>query len=292
MKRMSILVLVMAVLFGGCARPQARITETWDLLVSERARISRVAESGESEQFVSAPGLVRVLGGEVFVLRGRDVFVYDTTGKEHRRISVPTEVRYFINFVVLTGKRVAYLDNRNDVIYFVDANGKHLKTVSFAEKANGHLQNMDGVVVGNRLVVSENGDNELISVDLSTYQVSIFRDLKQLRGWLGAIAWADGRYYICQSERIYTFSEDLPEVKEVATTPEGNITGIACAQGRLFAVVNGMSRINERSLSAKYRTTQGILYEVNPETGEVKQLKDGLNYPDGVAVVSSPEERS
>ncbi|MFC1795327.1 hypothetical protein ACFL3Q_17290, partial [Planctomycetota bacterium] len=71
-----------------------------------------------------------------------------------------------------------------------------------------------------------------------------------------------------------------------------NITGIACAQGRLFVVVNGMSRIKERSLSAKNRTAQGILYEINPETGKVKQLKDGLNYPNGVAIVSLPEGRS
>ena len=147
------------------------------------------------------------------------------------------------------------------------------------------------MVVGNKLVVSENGHNELISVDLITYEFSVFRNLKHLGGWLGAITWANGTYYLCQSRRIYTFTEDSPEVRLIAATPEGNITGIAYAQGHLFAVVNGMSRINERSLAAKYRTNQGLLYEINPETGKVKQLKDGLNYPDGLAILSLPEKK-
>ena len=69
-------------------------------------------------------------------------------------------------------------------------------------------------------------------------------------------------------------------------TPESNIAGIGSADGRLFVVVNGISRITARSLSAKRATTKGILYEIDLSTGSIAQIKDGLNYPNDIIVIS------
>ncbi|MCK5173844.1 MAG: hypothetical protein KAR47_10665 [Planctomycetes bacterium] len=271
----KVLLMAVLILTAGCAT----------LLVTEQSQLSKVGFNGHSRSLFGDPGPARVMRTEIFVLRNQQVVVSDKFGNECRRISVPKEVLYANEFVVIPDGRLAFLDNRNDAIYFINAKGEHLKTVAFNDKPDDHWQNMDGVVVGSRLVISENGHNQLIAVDLSTYQVSIFRDLKDLRGWLGAITYADGEYYLCQSKAIYTFSENSEGIKKIASTPEGNITGIAHAQGRLFVVVNGMSNIKERSLAAKYRTTQGVLYEINRKTGEAKIVKDGLNYPDSVLVI-------
>ncbi|MHC4281218.1 MAG: NHL repeat-containing protein, partial [Planctomycetota bacterium] len=227
------------------------------LLVSEQKGVSKVDTMGRSTLLLEGSGRIRTMEGELFKLHDRQIIVTDMLGKELRRIPVPKDVRYAIGFIVIPDGRLAFLDNQNDTIYFTNAKGEHLKTVTFNDEPSSHWQHMDGVAIDNKLVVSENGNNQLISVDLSTYQLSIFRDLTNLRGGLGTITYADGEYYICQRKEIYAFSEDSEGLRKIASTPEYNITGIAHAQGRLFVVVNGMSRIKERSLAAKYRTTQG-----------------------------------
>jgi len=273
------LTAVVLISITGCA------TKKPCLLVAEQAQLSKVDCVGHSVLLLEGPGPVSVIQRELFVLRNSQIVVFDMFGKERRRIPVPKEVSYAINFVVVPDGRFAFLDNRNDAVYFVNVKGEHLKTVPFNDEPDNSWQNMDGVVVGNRLIISENGNNQVFAVDLSTYQVSIFRDLTNLKDWLGAITYADGEYYICQSRAIYAFSEDSESVRKIASTPEGNITGIAYAQGRLFVVVNGQSRIKERSLAAKHGTTQGVLYEINRETGEVRLVKDSLNYPQGVHII-------
>jgi hypothetical protein len=271
--------IVILISMTGCAQKLPY------LLVTEQARLLKVDLARRSDIVLEGPGPVRAMHGELFILRKRQIVISDMSGKECRRISVPDNVLYIIDFVVVPDGRLALLDNRNDAIYFVSTKGKHLKTVNFLDEPDRHLQNMDGVVVGNKLIVSENGNNQLLAVDLSTYQVSIFRDLTNIRGPLGAIIYDDGTYYLCKRKAIYAFSEDSDDVKKIATTPEGNLTGIAIVQGRLLVVTNGMSRITEKSLAAKRRTTEGVLYEINPQTGEVKIIREGLNYPQGLNVI-------
>ena len=280
------LLLVVAVVLLFVIQP-VQPAEVESLLVVERKQITKLDYSGESEVFVDGHGPAKSLDGEVYVHREKNVIVYDATGKKRQTIPIPPEVRYSVDFVVLPDGQLAFLDNRNDAIYFVDVKGNHLQTVRLVDEPDGHFQNMDGVVVGNKLIVSENGHKELIEVDLDTYEVSLFRSLKQLGVGLGAILYSEGRYYICQRRNIYSFTEDSVEITKVATTPESNITGIVSANGRLFAVVNGMSKIKERGLAAKRRTTHGILYEIDPKTGKITQIRDGLNYPGGLLVLRS-----
>ena len=98
---------------------------------------------------------------------------------------------------------------------------------------------MHAVVVSNKLVVSEDGTRQVVAVDLDTFELSVLRNLKHLKGSLGAITFADGRYYVCQSQKIYSFSEDTEKVKLLASVPKGNIVGVVVTGGRLVVVVNG-----------------------------------------------------
>lgn len=255
------------------------------LLVLGQSQIMRLDRSGAWGVFLASSGQAGSLGGSVYVHKGSAIVIYDEKGEERKTIAVSPEVKYSTDVMVLPDKRMAFFDNRDDLIYFVNADGRHIKTVRIAEKPDQHLQNMHGVVVGGKLIVSENGHNELMAVDLATYKVSLFRGLKHLHGWLGSIAYADGVYYIGQGREIYSFKEGAPDVTKVATTPEGNITGIVAAQGRLFAVVNGQSKVKERSLAAKHRTKEGVLYEIGPGSGKVIVIRDGLNYPRGLLLL-------
>ncbi len=284
------LLLLVAVVLLFVIQP-VQPAEVESLLVVEMTQLSKLDYSGESEVFVDGHGPAKSLDGEVYVHREKNVIVYDATGQKRQTIPIPPEVRYSLDFVVLPDGQLAFLDNQNDAIYFVDVKGNHLQTVRLVDEPDRHFQNMDGIVVGNKLIVSENGHKELIEVDLDTYEVSLFRSLKQLRGGLGAILYTDGRYYICQKRDIYSFTEDSAEITKVATTPEGNITGIVSANGRLFAVVNGMSKVKELCLSDKYRTTQGILYEIDPKTGKITQIRGALNFPSGVLVLRPPKKK-
>ena len=84
---------------------------------------------------------------------------------------------------------------------FIDDNDSLLASVQLGPDPNfGVSQNMAGVVVGNDLIISEDGNNRLLRADLDTYEIEIFRDLSDLSGWLGAIDYSDGVYCICQSQ--------------------------------------------------------------------------------------------
>ena len=103
-------------------------------------RISGITSSGQVVPFPVASGIVRLHGDEVYVAVGgnsRDsmVTVCNRAGVQLRTIPVPAEVRYFIDYVVLPDERIAFLDNRDDAIYFIDRTGKYLKTARHARDA-------------------------------------------------------------------------------------------------------------------------------------------------------------
>ena len=264
-------------------RSSTHDAEQTEILVVEQSRIAHASSSDEARVFLNHSGRASSMGNSVYVKRGSTITVYDTEGKELRSVAIPPEVRYSLNFTVLPDGSIAFLDNRNDVIYFVDNNGKHLKTIAISEGPDRRLQNMRGIVVNGKLIVSENGNQELLAVDLKTYDVSVFRSLKQLGNSLGPIVYSEGVFYICNRRIIYSFTSESEEITKVASTPEANITGAIVAHGRLFVVVNGISRIKD--LSAKSRSQDGSLYEIDPKNGEVTEIKNALNYPQGLLLL-------
>ena len=264
---------------------KAEPSKGFDLLVVEEAQITKMRKSGEDERVTAGPGPACTLGSDLYVSRKEGVVVYNQHGVAQQTIPLPAEVGEFISFLVLPDKRLAFFDNRNDVIHFTDVTGKLLKTVPINAQPDKHLQNMRGVVVGDRLIVSENGEQALIAVDLDNYQVSLFMNLNQLPGSLGAITYLDGLYYICQKQVIYSLNEKNGQLTNVATIPEGNVTGIVAAQGRLVVVVNGVSQVKERSLAAKRTSNKGAMYGVYLKTGKITQFRNGLNYPSGILLL-------
>jgi hypothetical protein len=197
-------------------------------------------------------------------------------GKLLRQIPRSANVKYYTDFVAIPDGRFAFLDNRDDVIYFVDSKGDNLKTVRMTAAPDSHLQNTDGVVIADRLIVSENGRKQLIEVNLNTYEVSVFCDLGELPGpWLGAIAYGRGVIYICTPNRVYALSVNRQARREVAALPSGqrNIAGIAYHAGYLYVVVN----------------KTGLLYRIDPVLGTTELIKTGLNYPESVVSLMTQE---
>lgn len=219
----------------------------------------------------------------VYVQQGPGITVYDAKGREQRSFEVPPEVQYYVSFTVLPEGGIAFLDNRNDAIYFVDKDGEHLKTVAISDEPDRKIQNMKGIVVDDQLIVSENGYNELLSVDLKNYELSVFRSLKQLGGWLGAITYSDGAFYLCQSREIYTFTSESEEIKKLATTPKGNLTGAVVSDGRLLVEANGKWKrpAEERSV-----------YEIELKSGIVAEITSDLDIPEGLMLLKAMRDRS
>jgi formylglycine-generating enzyme required for sulfatase activity len=268
-----------------------QLDENDGVLVVEQFKITKMNHFDKALVFLNQSDSATSFGGSVYICKGgRSVIIYDATGKMQRSVSISSEVRYSINFTVLPDKRMAFLDNQNDVIYFVDQNGEYLKTVAITAEPDRVFQNMHGVVVDGKLIVSENGHSEVIEVDLTTYKSSVFRSLKPLSGF-GAITYADGKYYICQGGRnIYSFSVGSPDITKLATTPVGDITGIVCAKGHLYAVANGRS-IKDLSLSENRQFHDGVLYGIDLKSGEVTQVRDGLDYPRNLLLPNSTDEQ-
>jgi S1-C subfamily serine protease len=239
-------------------------------------RVSSITSSGQVVPFPASYGTVRLHGDEIYVgtrnARYPAVTVCNRAGVQVRTIPIPAEVRYLISYVVLPDGGIAFLDNEKDAIYFVDQMGKYLRTVRMRETPDRRLQNCDGVVVGNKLIVSEDGDKHLLAVDLDTYEVTVFRDLSRLPGpWLGRITFAEGRFYICTPNQVFSFSPEDPAERHVTTLPQGisNITGIAYEAGRLFVVANHA----------------GVLCEIDVASGATKTIVDGLKRPKDIVLL-------
>ena len=150
--------------------------------VATRDGLMRLSNDGEKSLFI--PGFQRsaaVAGSEIFILGGSReasnlvIKGYDFQGNLTRTVPIPTEVA-FLEFVPLPGERFACLDNHGDKIHFIDSSGTLLATTAMDIVENFHSQNVEGVVVGNKLVVSEDGSKRLLAFDLDTYAVAVFRD--------------------------------------------------------------------------------------------------------------------
>ena len=206
----------------------------------------------------------------VYVQQGPIITVYDIDGREQRSFEIPSEIKFYLSFYILTDGRIAFFDNEVDVVYFTDKNGQYLQTVSLGVGRNSRLQVMRGIQVGDKLIISQNGFNELMSIDLNSYEISLFRSLKQLDGWLGAIAYSDGTYYLCQSQDIYSFTSNSDELQKLATTPTGNITQVIEQNGKLLVATNGRATRPAR---------KGALYSIDLKDGKISEIRNADKNP-------------
>jgi hypothetical protein len=193
---------------------------------------------------------------------GGDLFVYDLAGRYLESIPTPATAGKYLDFVALPERRFALLDNQSDRAFFIDDSGRLLATVSLLTPADSHWQDLKGIVVGNRLILSHDGNNHVLAVDLTTYRLSTFKNLASLPGLLGDISYADGQYYIVVGGRwVYQFTESGTAVL-VGGIPEGNATGICVLGDFAYLSVNFANKI----------------YRLDLRSGDARVLASGLGY--------------
>jgi DNA-binding beta-propeller fold protein YncE len=223
--------------------------------------------AGESFVFADHGGKIEVIGNRIFAGIGT-ITEFDHQGDVIRRIFRPAEVPNSYNLVVLPDTGFAFLANHSDTISIIDSVGNFVTAMEMPEATPGGLQNVSGICVGNRLIVSETGTRKVVAVDLLTYEASVFKDLTGLSGWLSDIDYSDGTYYICQAQKIHSFTEtgDVFEVCEIDTS---NITAIAVVDDYAYIAINFAGRV----------------YKVDLATGDYGLFLDGLNYPQDIEFI-------
>jgi len=233
-------------------------------------------------RFLTAEGKVRQLAeterlwghlsrfqNKIAVYNGHQIREIDCRGKVLNVIAVPNGARGH-GFAVLPNSRFVILDNAQDKMYFLDSEGSLLKTVKMRDKPDNHLQNIYGIVVGNDLVMSEDGDGQLLKVDLTTYECSVLRKLRIPGRNLGAVAYDHGTFYVCGAQEIHAFAQGQ-EPRLVARLDKWNITGIVVKGKSAYVSVNFTGQIQKVDLS----------------TGAVTVFAEGLNYPEKIIDVGA-----
>jgi len=233
------------------------------LLVQSRDGIMVVDFQGNMFTFAATTRSVEVLGTRIFSSTYNGMTEYDQNGNVIATIT-SSEPDSTGELVVLPDGGYALISNRYDEIYFNAADGTFLETVAMPTLSPSELQNTDGVVVGDRLIVSETGNNELIAIDLETRAASVFRTISS-SGWLGAIDEEGGDYFLCRSMELNTFTE-AGAVETLAQFGEGNLTGVVAVGSYAYVVVN----------------FEGTLYRVHRVTGEKTLMRDDLDYPQDI----------
>lgn len=241
------------------------------LFTITRDGLVRISATGDTSLLAELSAAdIEVKGGSIYLWVG-GIMTVDPNGEVVQRVDVPESVSGG-HFTVLDDG-FAIFDNGNDVVYLLNSSGELEATVPILPEPDSRWQVMDGVVVGNRVIISEDGRKHLVALDLDTLEVSVFRDLSALlESWLGAITYVDGRFYLCGPQRIYSFAEG-GEIAPVAEVPGYNISGITVAGGRIYVSTNHT----------------GAIYRVDPETGEVVEFASGLNYPKGIAFLPASQ---
>jgi hypothetical protein len=238
------------------------------LLLQTRNGLTAVRLDGSHWVLASEWGRpVEVVGTRIYVKDGREVVELDHHGVVVAEIQPSDPVVDGYGFALLPDGGFVHLSNRDDVMHFMAADGTFRQTVAMPNPSPESLQNMDGVIAGNRLIVSETGNNDLIAVDLTTLSASIFRTIEPGGGWLGAIDYDPGRdvFYICRSQRVQSFTEG-GEVQPLATLTGHNITGAVALGSYLYVCLN----------------FEGTVRRINRLTGEETRLVGELNYPQDI----------
>ena len=226
-----------------------------------------VAIGARGESFVLSPStaFVEVLGTRIFMKGSHGIRELDHTGAEIGRIDIDDPTVSGYDFAMLPSGGFAFASNESDSVAFMGPNGAVEAQVEMPNPSDDNLQNVDGLVVGSRLILSENGNNELLAFDLNTHEASVFRSFPNWGGWLGAIDYDGGLFYLCGGRVIRRFSE-TGEPEDVATLPQGNITGIVVVGNYAYAVVN----------------FEGTLHRIDTRTGADEILVRELGYPQDI----------
>ncbi|MGP8322618.1 MAG: hypothetical protein ACT6FG_01300 [Methanosarcinaceae archaeon] len=212
---------------------------------------------------------LEVFENKIYIHWGHNVSVYNPQGDLIRSIAVDNRITNPYKMCVLPGENLAFFDNYRDTVSFTNSAGELVKTMSFTNAPPGeNLQSVNGVVVENSLIISEDGNNQLVRIDLDNYQWSVFKDFQHLTGWLGDIDYANGNYYMVQSTKIYSFTEDEGE-NLVCELPEGNNIGLAVHGNFAYVTSNFGNKV----------------YRVNLQNGSYEIILSEANYPEDIELI-------
>lgn len=236
------------------------------LLVQVRSGLLAVDASGGSFQFRDWNTGVEVAGDRIFLTDFSSITEVDPLGQTIATVTSSPHVSGYITLLPDGG--FAAITNTTDLIFMVEPTGAVSDTIPIPNGEAGSLQNISGVVVGNRLLVSENGNNEIFAVDLDAHATSIFRIVQDAMGWLGAIDYADGTYYLCRPQVLQTFTED-GLLQDLCALPVSNLSGVVATGHFAYVVVN----------------FAGALYRVDRATGEYQAMLGGLDFPQEIEYV-------
>lgn len=145
------------------------------------------------------------------------IHVLDLEGNLLEILEFPEEVTWSVGFTILPDGKFAVYNNDDNEVYFLNPDFTYETRIAFA--GGWSRQVMNGIVVGNDLILCENGFQKLLKINLNSYDVSEFRNFSHLNeSYLASVAYSDGVYYLGGRNNIYSFKEGEPE-KLVATLP-------------------------------------------------------------------------
>jgi hypothetical protein len=241
------------------------------LLIQTHNGLAAVSLDGSYFLYPDISGPVEVLGDRVFVKSTwstQTILEIDKNGATIRSMTLPSGSSNYTIPTVLPNGGFAVLDNKADSIYFADPEGNPTQAIAMPGTRSTEFQVVDGIVVGNRLVVSENGDNQIIEIDLGTYQGSVFRDFAGLANYLSGIDYSRGLYYLCDSnDDVSTFTESGP------------LSPLTTLDGILFAI----TVVGDYAYVTAYGS--GTLYKVNINSGGSEVFLEGLSFPEDIEYV-------
>ena len=246
------------------------IPQVGAFIFADRDGIFRMDQDGMRGLFVGSAGAAtETFENRIYTYHTRTVYEYGDEGNLIRSIPVDSRIIYPYEFCALPGDRFAFLDNENDFISIINSSGSLIREIPVAESLpESSLQNIKGVVVENQLVVSAFGNNQLLRVNLDTYQWSVFRDFSHLAGGVSDIDFADGVYYLCHQKHLYAFTEKEEE-RLICELPDYNNTGVAVLGDFAYVTSNFGNKV----------------YRINIRSGDFDAIVGDANYPQDIELI-------
>lgn len=215
---------------------------------------SFVSEIGDTESF-------EIFDSKIYYLQDYNkakILIYSLDNSYISYIKIDnSKIKYYNEFKIISKNKIALLNNRDDIVYFIDFKGDFLKNVKLIHPSN-HWQNMNGILYKNELIVSENGNKELIAIDTLNYDTRIFKTLP-LSNPLGSIQVVNDTFYVSTPKDIYKFTE-FGSPERILELNEYNITSFEVLKEYIFLHTN----------------FGGNIYYYNMKTKLLTNIKSGL----------------
>ncbi len=247
-----------------------------ELYVATGAGLVAIFPSGTSHTLIAGcpSHSLHIHEGELYAKCSTDsIQVLDLEGNYIRSISVPDQVPFFLNFAVVDRDKLALFDNRADAIYFIDASGNLLATVTLPPSP-GSYQALNGVMAEEKLVVLDSVLERLFLIDPQIYQIFTLFNLSIIPEIMLVVDYADGEYYVAGDYGVYRVDirEGVPQIASL----DGRITALKVQEERAYVGVH----------------LAGEIYSVDLSSSEAQLFASGLDGVLDLEVAPQPPEET